>query len=131
MKKFIHIFIGIVFAFFIAFLFYMIFIVKAGPADTRKENSVEVSGIVSKVYEGGVKDLVFKLENDTNIYYINRALENGFDLKTIEKELLGKKVELWYAKHRSSPNGGGHMTQIKFNDSLYYTEWQIPLASVN
>lgn len=113
----------------IAFLCYMIFIVKAGPINSNKDNSVEISGLVKDLYEDGVKDLVFKLEDDTNIYYINRALENGFNLEDTKKELLGKQITLWYAKHRSGP--GGHMMQLKYQDSIYYTEWEIPLASKN
>lgn len=113
----------------VAFLFYMVFIVKAGPLNSSKDNSVEISGLVDNLYEDGVKDLVFKLKEDDNIYYINRALENGFNLEETQKELLGKEITLWYAKHRSGP--GGHMMQLKHQDSIYYSEWEIPLASKN
>ena len=109
----------------------MIFIVKAGPINPSKDNSVEVTGIVDTLYEGGVKDLVFKLNDSETIYYINRALENGFDLETTKNQLLDKKITLWYAKHRSRPHGGGHMMQLQYQDSIYYTEWKIPLASKN
>ena len=120
---------GVIATLAILFIFYLIFIVKIGPVNTSKDNSIEVTGIVDSLYEGGVKDLVVKLENDSNIYYINRALENGFDLEGINASLLGKEVSIWYAKHRSRP--GGHMMQLKFQDSIYYTEWQIPLARKN
>ena len=120
---------GIISTFAFLFILYLIFIVKIGPLNTSKDNSVEVTGIVDSLYEGGVKDLVFKLKYDSNIYYINRALENGFDLKEINSTLLGKEISLWYSKHRSRP--GGHMMQLKYQDSIYYTEWQNPLASKN
>ena len=111
------------------FLLYVIFIVKISPVNTNKDNSIEVSGIIDDLYVGGVKDLVFKLKKDKNIYYINRALENGFDLDEIKNELLGKEIILWYAHNRF--RNGGHMTQLKYQDSIYYTEWQKPLASKN
>jgi len=114
---------------FIAFILYMIFVVKAGPINTDKNNSVEVSGVISKVYEGGVKDLVFNLKNDDNIYYINRGLEDKFDLNLIASELLNQEITLWYAKRRSGP--GGHMMQLMVKDSIYYTEWQEPLPRKN
>ena len=113
------------------FILYMIVVVKAGPINSSKDNSVEITGIVEDLYEGGVKDLVFKLKNDDNIYYINRALENGFELDQAKREFLKEEITLWYAKHRARPNGGGHMMQLKYQDSIYYTEWEIPLASKN
>jgi len=112
-------------------MMYMIFIVKAGPVNTSKDNSVEVTGTVIQVYEGGVKDLAFKLKNNPNVYYINRALENGFDLHTIKNELVGEQITLWCAKSRRNPEGGGHMIQLQYKDSLYYTEWEVPLAVTN
>ena len=130
-KKIILGFISLAGILVFAFLFYMIVIVKAGPINSKKENSVEVTGIVDELYEGGVKDLVFKLKGSETIYYINRALENGFNLNEAKKEFLEKEVTLWYAKHGSRPNGGGHMMQLQFQDSIYYTEWEIPLASKN
>lgn len=128
-QKSITIILSVIASFFLLFFLYMAFIVKAGPLDTSKKNSVEIVGIVESVYEGGVKDLVFKLQGDSNTYYINRGLENAFDLKIIENELIGEQVILWYAKHRSQPNGGGHVMQLKFNDSLYYSEWNEPLLA--
>ncbi len=123
--------IGIICALFMIFLFYLFVIVKAGPVNLNKDNSVEVTGIVDSLYEAGVKDLVFKLKKSETTYYINRALENGFDLDKTKSQLLNKEITLWYAKHRSRPNGGGHMTQLKHQDSIYYTQWELPLASKN
>nr|WP_321231797.1 hypothetical protein [uncultured Psychroserpens sp.] len=114
---------------FMVFLFYMSFIVKAGPVNHSKDNSVEVTGIVDSLYEGGVKDLVFKLKKSETTYYINRALENKFDLHDTKNQLLNKEITLWYSKHRSGP--GGHMMQLQYQDSIYYSEWKIPLASKN
>lgn len=130
-KKIIFGFISLIGILVFAFLFYMIVIVKAGPINSNKDNSVEVTGIVDDMYEGGVKDLVFKLKGSETTYYINRALENGFDLEDAKKMFLKEQITLWYAKHRSQPNGGGHMMQLQYQDSIYYTEWEIPLASKN
>lgn len=121
-KKFLYWSIGIISLLFIAFVAFMFFIVKAGPVDSSKSNSVKITGVVKDVYEGGVKDLVFKLDNDSNVYYINRGLEDKFDLQLIKKELLGKEVILWYAKHRNTDSM--HLTRLQINDSIYYTEWK-------
>ena len=118
--------IGIISVLFIAFAAYMIFIVKAGSVDTSKSNSIEVIGVVNDVYEDGVKDLVFKLKDDITVYYINRGLDNKFNLQSIQQELLGKEVSLWYAKHRSV--GSKHLTRLQVKDSIYYTEWKAKIS---
>ena len=89
--------------------------------NTSEDNSVYKSGIVTAIYEGGVKDAVFKLEDDKTNYYINRGLENGLDLKMLKSELLNNKITLWYAK--GMVKNPRHMTRLVFKDSIYYTEW--------
>jgi len=119
---------GVLATLFILFIFYLLFIVKIGPVDTSRANSIKVTGIVDTLYEAGVKDLVFKLENNPNSYYINRALENGFNLNEMNVSLLRKEITIWHAKSRRS---GGHMMQLMQADSIYYTEWRNPLARKN
>lgn len=97
------------------------------PIDTSKENSVEVIGIIKSVSEGGVKDLVFELENDEITYYINRGLENGFQLDTSKSDFIGKKVTLNYAKNWTplAPFGTTckHITQISIDNKEVYSEF--------
>ena len=97
------------------------------PMDTSKENSTEVTGTVKLVSEGGVKDLVFELENDQITYYINRGFENGFDLAKTKKDYEGKKISLFYADSWTllAPFGttSKHITHAVVNDSVIYNEW--------
>lgn len=60
---------------------------------------MKVTGIVESVSEGGAKDLVFKLNNDSLSYYINRGLENGFQLQKAKNDLIGKEIKIFYAKN--------------------------------
>jgi hypothetical protein len=113
----------------ILFILYLLLIVKIGPINYDKNESLIVTGIVDDLYEAGVKDLVFKLKDDSNIYYINRALENGFDLDLIKTDLLGERITIWHSNSRSIETY--HMLQFKYQDSIYYTEWDLPLASEN
>jgi hypothetical protein len=98
------------------------------PVNTSAENSVKVTGIVQTISEGGVKDLVFKLENNKGSYYINRGLENGFTLEKSKKDLIGKKVILFYAKNWTplAPFGSTckHITHFVANDSVLFSEWK-------
>jgi len=120
---------GIFITLSILFILYLLLIVKIGPINYDKNESLKVTGIVDDLYEAGIKDLVFKLKDDSNIYYINRALENGFDLDSIKTDLLGEKITIWHSDSRSI--GTYHMLQFKYQDSIYYTEWDLPLASEN
>ncbi len=109
-------------------LFAVIVILIFSPVNTSKENSTEVKGIVKNITEGGVKDAVFELENDSISYYINRGLENRFTLAKLNKDFVGKEVTISYAKNWTplAPFGttSKHLTQIKLQDSIIYTEFK-------
>jgi len=103
-------------------------IIGLKPIDTSKENSVEVTGIIKSVSEGGAKDLVFELENNKTTYYINRGLENGFQLDTSKSDFVGKKVTLNYAKSWTALAPFGttckHITQISIDNKEVYSEFK-------
>ena len=119
MKKIIYILLIIVFAFFALALI---------PINTSKDNCVIVSGSIKSISEGGVKDLVFELENDKTTYYINRGLENGFQLEKSKNDFIGKKVTLNYAKSWTplAPFGTTckHITQISVDGKEVYSEFK-------
>lgn len=98
------------------------------PIDTSAENSVKVSGIVQSVAEGGAKDLVIELKDDSLSYYINRGLENGFQLQKAKSDLIGKEIKIFYAKNWTllAPFGttNKHITHCVVNDSVLYSEWR-------
>lgn len=112
---------------FIALVLLTFLIIGLKPIDTSKENSVEVVGIIKSVSEGGTKDLVFELENDKITYYINRGLENRFQLDTSKSDFVGKKVTLNYAKNWTllAPFGTNckHITQISIDNKEVYSEF--------
>lgn len=115
--------------FYLTLILFAVFIIFAlRPIDTSKENSVIVIGTVSAVSEGGVKDLVFKLKDDKTSYYINRGLENGFSLEKAQKDFVGKKVVLNYAKSWTplAPTGTSckHITYLTLDGNIIYSEWK-------
>ena len=103
------------------------FIILSTAIDTSQENSIEISGTVKSIYEDGVKDVVFELENHKISYYINRGFENGFELAQAKKDFEGKKITLFYAKSWTplAPFGTTckHITRLSVNDSIIYNEW--------
>ena len=115
--------------FYVLILAFMIFISLALlPVDTSKSNCIKVSGVIENTSEGGVKDLVFKLKNDSTSYYINRGLENGFTLSQTKKEFISKNATLYYAKNWTplAPFGttSKHAVQVTINDTIIYSEWK-------
>lgn len=113
---------------FIAILILIAFlIIGLIPINNSKENSIVVTGKVKWVSEGGVKDLVFDLENSRTTYYINRGLKNGFELGKAKKQFTGKEITLFYADSWTplAPFGTAskHISHAIVNDTVIYNEW--------
>lgn len=83
----------------------------------------QASGIVSNVYEGGIKDLVIELENHHNTFYINRGFENVLDSKMTSK-ILGEKITITYLNQWTLldpfSKGSKSIIEIKNNHTTIY-----------
>lgn len=117
MKIFVIVLISFISLFFLAFR--PIFNVGA-------EDCVAVKGLAVKIYEGGVKDINFKLLNDNNHYYINRGLEQGFVLDSIQEAWTGKALTIHYVKHWSILNPKNrvrHVARLEIDEQVLYSEY--------
>ncbi|RNC85213.1 MAG: hypothetical protein ED557_00085 [Balneola sp.] len=100
------------FGFFILIYFFKV--------DTSQENSVAITGVVTNIIEGPSYDIVFKLEGDDTRYYINRGIEQGFNVEELQDELLGVEIELWVAQNPiSNPRHITHLT----HGTIAFSEW--------
>lgn len=91
----------------------------------QPDECVEISGIVTGVYEGGEKDACFKLEGDHRTFYINRGLENGLHLDSLQ-DLLYQSVTMMYVDMWTplDPDGNiRHVSQLKHGEELLYSEF--------
>lgn len=75
---------------------------------------------VVSIYEGGIKDIVFKAESG-KIYYINRGLEQGYTLARMEEKVLHKNVTLHLAKTITGTSN--HIAQLALDDEIIFTEF--------
>lgn len=76
-------------------------------------NTVEVTGILASVYEGGPKDITFHLEGDKSMYYINRGLQyTDLTIKDLRERLKGKEITFTYIKHWSLLNPNGRVRPV-------------------
>lgn len=92
------------------------------PVDISRDNCKQITGIVEQIAEGTSYDIFFRLKDNPNRYYINRGLERGLTLPTLQQQLLGKEIDLWHAQ--SWQTSGGHITQVQIGEEVVYSEWE-------
>lgn len=84
-----------------------------------------LTGKVLKITEGGVKDVNFKLEGHKQVFYVNRGLERGLNLRTLNKQLVGRTITLKYPEHWSLLNFNGHIvhvSKVELDGKTIFTE---------
>ena len=87
-----------------------------------KKEDCDVKQItVARVYEGGVKDIVFAEENG-KFYYINRGLEQGYTIEGVRKKVLNKSVTLHLASTLVG-SSSNHIAQLTVGDEVLFTEF--------
>jgi hypothetical protein len=105
----------------------MLFILLAlRPIPVIPEGECKVtSGIVTEIFEGGEKDIVFHLQGDARDFYINRGLEKGLDLMELKKNLKGNEVTFKYPEHWTPLDPTQrmvHLVKIEFHGKTLYAE---------
>ena len=114
--------IGITFGILIFVAFILIF--RPVPI-VEEQYAIETKGIVTDVYEGGRFDVVFKLKDRKQRYYINRGLENGLDLKDLQKRLIGQEVTIKYPKYWTPLDWNNtirHLSKLEFQNEVIFNE---------
>jgi len=90
------------------------------PIQTANGSSTIVKTItVDRIYEGGVKDIVFA-QNDGKFYYINRGLEQGYTLEGLRNQLLNKTVTLQVTNMLAGSSA--HINELRLGDEVIFDE---------
>lgn len=63
------------------------------------ENTLKSYGTIEKVYEAGESGVVLKLEGDDRRYYIDPGSKNNLTLTTLQTQLPGNPVEIYYVRY--------------------------------
>jgi hypothetical protein len=106
----------------ISFLIASFFLLKSCIIQNPKpEDCVVIDIKVTKIIEGGVKDIVF-YDAGTDFYYINRGLEQGLNLDSLKTKVLNKTVTLHLAKILGGVTSE-HISQLALDDEIIYTEF--------
>lgn len=90
-------------------------------SNPRPEDCEIVETKVSKIKEGSSHDIMF-FNHQGDFYYINRGLEQGLNLDSLNAKVLNKTVTLYLAK---VPIGvtTNHIAQLEVADEIIYTEF--------
>jgi len=117
MKKFKVLFIAVPILAILVLVFVLngIIIQNPSPEDCETKELM-----VTRIYEGGVKDIVFANASG-DFYYINRGLEQGFTLEAMEAKVLNKKVTLHLAN--TLIGSSNHIAQLTVDNEVIFTEF--------
>jgi len=91
----------------------------------KEKDAITVTGIVVDIFEAGVKDVVFKLNGDNVIYYVNRGLEHGLNIDSLKAKLVGNQVTLKYPDYWTpldKDKKTRHLSKVEFNNEVLFNE---------
>ncbi|NMH87008.1 hypothetical protein [Flavivirga algicola] len=87
----------------------------------ESSNIIETKTIVS-ISEGTSYDIVFA-DAHGDYYYINRGLERGLNLDSLNAKVLNKTVTLHLAKILGGLATSEHISQLAVDGDIIYTEF--------
>ena len=76
---------------------FMAFVFAAFKPISLSNSQKRVDGKIVAIYEGGVKDAVFKIENSQTTFYLNRGYDQFSSAEL--NELIGKTVSVYYSEN--------------------------------
>lgn len=106
----------IVFFILLPFLFFRSCVIYKPKA----KNCEVVTVTVSALRAGPTYDIQFKT-TEGKTYYINRGIESGLNLDSLNYKVLNKTVTLHLPKMIYGPSK--HIAQLAMNDEIIYTEF--------
>lgn len=110
---------------FVGCFFALAILIFRPVPQTIAENAVFVSGIVKSIHEGGGNDLVFRLQGVSQVYYINRGLEQGLALNELQAKLIGEKVEIVFPEYWTPldwNNHVRHLSRLRIGQEIIFDE---------
>ncbi len=113
---------GLIALFFVA----AIAIFRPVPIVTEDKALVE-TGVVAMIKEGGVKDVVIRLEGNKRVFYINRGLENGLNLDELKEKLIGNEITVKYPKYWTPLDWNDrikHISKVEIGDEVIFDEFR-------
>jgi len=117
-KKYFAIFAGLI------ALITLVLCMRPVPILAEKDCLV-LKGTVTKIYEGGVKDVVIELSGQKQKFYVNRGLQRGLNLTELQSKLTGSEIVLKYPDHWTPLDPGKsiiHISKIEHGGKTVFNE---------
>jgi len=95
------------------------------PVPSLPENELSIAnGTVTNIFEGGEKDIVFRLKETDEMFYINRGLEQGLEIEALKKQLIGNQITLKYPEYWSLLSNGSthHVSKVEYKGETIFSE---------
>ena len=97
------------------------FLIRSCVVDNPEvDDSAVITTTITKITEGSTYDIVFH-DTGTDYYYINRGLEQGLNLETLNAKVLNKTVTLHLPKLLFGTSE--HIAQMAIGDDIIFTEF--------
>lgn len=108
--------------FFLLSLFLSLLLFKSCIISNPQPEECEVVEItIKRIKEGSTFDIVFH-DTGTDYYYINRGLEQGLNLDSLNAKVLNKTVTLHLPKMLFGESR--HIAQMALGDEIIFTEFE-------
>jgi len=108
----------------VSFLSIPIAILRPVPI-VKESEAITEKVVVSYVYEGGVKDVCFRVKDSDRVYYINRGLEGGLVLSDLKEKLMGKEVTFKYPEYWTPLDWNNrikHLSKVEYGGEVIFNE---------
>jgi hypothetical protein len=87
------------------------------------DNTIKTNGTIEEVSMAGNDDLIIKLRGDDRLYFIEEGLKHGRSLSSIQGELSGKAVEIYYVRYWTPLDPLSrlkHISKVDINQTTHY-----------
>lgn len=106
----------------VAFIALGILIFRPVPIPDERDCLI-VKGRVIEIKEGGVNDIVLRLADQDQTFYVNRGLERGLELEKLKTELMDKEITIKYPKYWTPlGNSSKHISKIESAGRTIFSE---------
>ena len=88
------------------------------------ENTLMTFGTIDEVHKAGEHGVVFTLEGDDRLYFIDKGLKRGLRFASLQEELPGKAVDIYYVKYWTPIDPLSkvkHISKVNLNSTTLYS----------
>lgn len=108
-----------------ATLILAIMVLRPVPSIAEKE-ALATTGVITEIFEDN-KDIFFTLHSSDRLFYINRGIDQGFNVSHFQQTLIGKREEIKYPSYWTPLDWRGqikHLSQLSLYQAIVFSEFK-------